>query len=72
MKREFFEKLTPDQIERCLFAYREICDVYEEVCGGPRGAYVWREYATAIDTRRKCYTRLQELTREHHGNGVQD
>lgn len=72
MTREFFEMLTPGQIERCLFAYREICDVYEEVCGGPRGAYAWREYATASDARRKCYTRLEELKLQHHGDGVQD
>ena len=68
MKAELLERLTPGQVERLLFAYREICDIYEEACDGIAGAQSYREYFVACDNRRAAWARLEVLKAQYHGD----
>lgn len=72
MTRVVLDNLTAGQVERFLYAYREICDLYEEIAGGVHGAYSFREYIVAAEGRNMCSRRLNELIAKSHGDGVQD
>ena len=66
MTREVLEALTPGELERALYAYREISDVYEERFDGPRGACVYREYLVARQTIRTIGNMLNEIRSQIH------
>lgn len=66
MTREVMEALTPGELERALYAYREISDVYEERFDGPRGACAYREYLVARQTIRAISNILNELRNQAH------
>ena len=68
MKAELLAKCSAGQVERLLFAYREICDVYEEVNNGVAGARDFKEYFVACDNRRAAWARLEILKAQYHGD----
>lgn len=72
MTRIILDTLTPGQVERFLYAYREICDLYEELSDGVHGAYRYREYIVAAEGRTMCSRKLNEFRAQSYGNGVQD
>ena len=60
MTREFLCKCKRSHMQKCLRAYWDLLEVYEEVCGGPSAAFKYREYVIA----RQTATLLRELLNE--------
>lgn len=72
MIKEVLLELSPGEVERALYAYQELSDVYEEHYNGPHAAGQFREYIITRQMIRECTTRLNELRRDKNGNGLQD
>lgn len=60
MTRDFLCKCNRSHMQKCLRAYWELMEIYEEVCGGPSKAFQYREYVIA----RQTATLLRELLNE--------
>lgn len=72
MIKEVLLELSPKEVERAQYAYREIADLYEEHFDGPHKASAYREYLIARQMVTLCDIRLAELRQQYYGNRVQD
>lgn len=61
MTSEMIKNLTPGEVERAYYSYKGICDIYEELYGGPNKAVQFREYIVADRTSMQLWRRLKEL-----------
>lgn len=51
MTREFVKTMRYDDLQQAYYAYGAIMAVYENTCGGPRGAMAHKEYFALRDSR---------------------
>lgn len=51
MTREFVAGVAYTDLERVYSAYNTLMAVYENACGGPRGAMAHKEYFAIRDSR---------------------
>lgn len=72
MTKEVLLDLTPGEVERIQYAFREISDVYEDHYDGPRKAAAFKEYLIARQMVVMCECRLAELRNQSHGERIQD
>ena len=51
MTKEFVQSVVYADLERAYSAYNTLMAVYENACGGPRGAMAHKEYFAIRDSR---------------------
>ena len=51
MTKEFVTSVVYTDLERAYSAYNTLMAVYENACGGPRGAMAHKEYFAIRDSR---------------------
>lgn len=51
MTKELCSHVSYDNLARAYSAYNELMAVYEDTCGGPRGAMEHKEYFAIRDSR---------------------
>ena len=51
MTKEFVSSVIYTDLERAYSAYNTLMAVYENACGGPRGAMAHKEYFAIRDSR---------------------
>lgn len=51
MTKEFVKNIPYGDLEKAYGAYTALMCVYEDVCGGPRGAMAHKEYFAIRDSR---------------------
>jgi len=69
MTREFVAGVVYTDLERAYAAYNVLMSVYENTCGGPRGAMAHKEYFAIRDSRDNI--RSEVINRSRGGNDGQ-
>lgn len=70
MTKEFVAGVAYTDLERAYSAYNTLMAVYENACGGPRGAMAHKEYFAIRDSRDNIRLEVINRTRgESHGDG---
>lgn len=70
MTKEFVQSVTYADLERAYSAYNTLMAVYENACGGPRGAMAHKEYFAIRDSRDNIRHEVVNRSNEaSHGNG---
>ena len=63
MTKEFVKSVVYADLERAYSAYNTLMAVYENACGGPRGAMAHKEYFAIRDSRDNIRTEVIERSR---------
>lgn len=66
MTKEFMQSVIYTDLERAYSAYNTLMAVYENACGGPRGAMAHKEYFAIRDSRDNI--RLEVINRSKGGS----
>ena len=66
MTKEFAASVAYADLERAYSAYNTLMAVYENACGGPRGAMAHKEYFAIRDSRDNI--RAEVIRRSQGGN----
>lgn len=69
MTKEFVKAVAYTELERAYNAYNTLMSVYENACGGPRGAMEHREYFAIRDSRDNI--RAEVINRSRGGSDGQ-
>lgn len=70
MTKEFVAGVAYTDLERAYSAYNALMAIYENTCGGPRGAMVHKEYFAIRDSRDNIRMEVINRSKEaSHGNG---
>lgn len=69
MTKEFVAGVAYTELERAYNAYNTLMAVYENACGGPRGAMAHKEYFAIRDSRDNI--RLEVINRSRGGSDGQ-
>lgn len=69
MTKEFVQSVIYTDLERAYAAYNVLMSVYENTCGGPRGAMANKEYFAIRDSRDNI--RAEVINRSKGGNDGQ-
>lgn len=69
MTKEFVQSVVYTDLERAYNAYNTLMAVYENACGGPRGAMAHKEYFAIRDSRDNI--RSEVINRSKGGNDGQ-
>ena len=69
MTKEFVAGVMYTDLERAYAAYNVLMSVYENTCGGPRGAMAHKEYFAIRDSRDNI--RAEVIERSKGGNDGQ-
>lgn len=69
MTKEFVAGVVYTDLERAYQAYNVLMSVYENACGGPRGAMAHREYFAIRDSRDNI--RAEVINRSRGGDDGQ-
>lgn len=69
MTKEFVAGVAYTDLERAYSAYNTLMAVYENACGGPRGAMAHKEYFAIRDSRDNI--RLEVINRSRGGSDGQ-
>jgi hypothetical protein len=69
MTKEFVAGVAYTDLERAYSAYNTLMAVYENACGGPRGAMAHKEYFAIRDSRDNI--RLEVINRSRGGSNGQ-
>lgn len=73
MTRELLSRMSYDNLRRAYAAYNELQAVYEDVCGGPYKARVYKEYFAICDSRNNIRTEVANRSNTmSHGVGDQE
>lgn len=51
MTRDFVKTMRYDDLQQAYYAYGALMAIYENTCGGPRGAMAHKEYFALRDSR---------------------
>lgn len=66
MTKEFAAGVAYTDLERAYSAYNTLMAIYENTCGGPRGAMAHKEYFAIRDSRDNI--RLEVINRSRGGS----
>ena len=69
MTKEFVAGVVYTDLERAYAAYNALMSVYENTCGGPRGAMAHKEYFAIRDSRDNI--RAEVINRSRGGSDGQ-
>lgn len=70
MTKEFVAGVVYTDLERAYAAYNVLMSVYENTCGGPRGAMAHKEYFAIRDSRDNIRAEVINRSKEaSDGNG---
>lgn len=69
MTKEFAAGVAYTDLERAYSAYNTLMAIYENTCGGPRGAMAHKEYFAIRDSRDNI--RLEVINRSRGGSDGQ-
>lgn len=69
MTKEFVAGVMYTDLERAYAAYNVLMSVYENTCGGPRGAMAHKEYFAIRDSRDNI--RAEVINRSRGGSNGQ-
>lgn len=70
MTKELVKTMRYDDLTRAYQAYNVLMSVYEDACGGPRGAMSHKEYFAIRDSRDNIRQEvLNRSNNDNHGNG---
>lgn len=70
MTREFVKTMRYDDLQQAYYAYGALMAIYENTCGGPRGAMAHKEYFALRDSRENIRAEVINRTNtQGNGNG---